>query len=150
MAIYWMTEALPLAITSLLPVVLFPLLGIMDTGKVCTAYMKVCFYFRNDNDSNDFSSFNFICIGNKHDVYRRVDGGSDYWTLQLAQENRTKSHVTGWCKPSKVSQWFQINCVIIFSNLFNCTLRLMLGFMFTTMFLSMWISNTATTAMVIY
>ena len=40
MAIYWMTEALPLAATSLLPVVLFPLLGIMDTGKVCTAYMK--------------------------------------------------------------------------------------------------------------
>jgi sodium-dependent dicarboxylate transporter 2/3/5 len=41
MAIYWMTEALPVPITSLLPVVLFPLLGIMDTGKVCTAYMKV-------------------------------------------------------------------------------------------------------------
>lgn len=41
MAVFWMTEALPLAITSLLPVVLFPLLGIMGTGKVCTAYMKV-------------------------------------------------------------------------------------------------------------
>ncbi len=27
--------------------------------------------------------------------------------------------------------------------------RLMLGFMFTTMFLSMWISNTATTAMML-
>lgn len=43
MAVYWMTEALPVPITSLLPVVLFPLLGIMDTGKVCTAYMKVGF-----------------------------------------------------------------------------------------------------------
>ena len=36
-----MTESLPLPITSLLPVVLFPLLGILDTGTVCTAYMKV-------------------------------------------------------------------------------------------------------------
>ena len=40
MAIYWMTEALPLAVTSLIPVVLFPLLGVMSTGKVCVAYMK--------------------------------------------------------------------------------------------------------------
>lgn len=36
-----MTEALPVPVTSLLPVVLFPLLGVMDTKKVCTAYMKV-------------------------------------------------------------------------------------------------------------
>jgi di/tricarboxylate transporter len=41
MAIYWMTEALPLPITSLIPVVAFPLFGILDTGKVCMAYMKV-------------------------------------------------------------------------------------------------------------
>jgi outer membrane biosynthesis protein TonB len=33
--------------------------------------------------------------------------------------------------------------------LFVCTLRLMLGFMLPTWFLSMWISNTATTAMMI-
>ena len=32
MAIWWMTEAVPLAATALLPVVLFPLLGIMG-GK---------------------------------------------------------------------------------------------------------------------
>ena len=45
MAIYWMTEALPLPVTSLIPVVAFPLFGIMDTGAVCTAYMKVRDYF---------------------------------------------------------------------------------------------------------
>lgn len=40
MAIFWMTEALPLPVTSLLPVVLYPLLGIMSTNDVCIAYMK--------------------------------------------------------------------------------------------------------------
>jgi len=34
MAIWWMTEAVPLAVTSLLPVALFPLLGIMDGRNV--------------------------------------------------------------------------------------------------------------------
>ena len=40
MAVFWMTEALPLPVTSLLPVVLFPLLGVMSTGRVCPNYMK--------------------------------------------------------------------------------------------------------------
>jgi solute carrier family 13 (sodium-dependent dicarboxylate transporter), member 2/3/5 len=40
MALYWMTEALPLAVTSLIPVVFFPLFGIMSTGSVTMAYMK--------------------------------------------------------------------------------------------------------------
>lgn len=46
MAIWWISEAVPLAITSLLPVVLFPLLGIMDGQTVSSAYFNhVIFLF---------------------------------------------------------------------------------------------------------
>jgi len=40
MSVYWMTEAVPLAVTSFIPVILFPLLDVLDTEKVCNAYLK--------------------------------------------------------------------------------------------------------------
>nr|XP_055163099.1 Na(+)/citrate cotransporter isoform X4 [Nyctereutes procyonoides] len=40
MAVYWCTEVIPLAVTSLLPAVLFPLLKILDSKQVCVQYMK--------------------------------------------------------------------------------------------------------------
>ncbi|XP_070553682.1 Na(+)/citrate cotransporter-like [Ptychodera flava] len=39
-AIYWMTEVLPIALTALLPVLLFPLLGVMHSAQVSANYMK--------------------------------------------------------------------------------------------------------------
>ncbi|XP_062967893.1 Na(+)/citrate cotransporter isoform X2 [Cynocephalus volans] len=40
MAVYWCTEVIPLAVTSLLPVLLFPLFQILDSKQVCVQYMK--------------------------------------------------------------------------------------------------------------
>lgn len=46
MAIWWITELIPLAATSLLPVALFPLLGIMDGKDVASTYFNhVIFLF---------------------------------------------------------------------------------------------------------
>jgi sodium-dependent dicarboxylate transporter 2/3/5 len=50
-ALWWITEALPMAITALLPIVLFPVLGIMGTAEVATTYtndivfLYVCGFF---------------------------------------------------------------------------------------------------------
>ena len=38
MAIWWISEAAPVAATALLPIVLFPLLGVMPTAETTTAY----------------------------------------------------------------------------------------------------------------
>lgn len=46
MAVWWITEAVPLAVTALLPIVLFPLLGITDLPTVAGYYGKdVIFLF---------------------------------------------------------------------------------------------------------
>lgn len=46
MAVFWITEIIPLAATSLLPVVLFPFLGIMDGKEVSSTYFNhVIFLF---------------------------------------------------------------------------------------------------------
>uniref|UniRef100_A0AAY4BC38 Solute carrier family 13 member 1 n=1 Tax=Denticeps clupeoides TaxID=299321 RepID=A0AAY4BC38_9TELE len=40
MAVYWLTEALPVAVTALLPAMLFPLFGIMKSSQVAAVYFK--------------------------------------------------------------------------------------------------------------
>ncbi|CAN7988177.1 unnamed protein product, partial [Ixodes pacificus] len=41
MAVYWMFELVHLSVTSLLPVFLFPILGILDTASTTAPYMKL-------------------------------------------------------------------------------------------------------------
>jgi len=42
MAVYWMTEALPMAVTALIPVVLMPWLDVAGSKTLCQNYLKVC------------------------------------------------------------------------------------------------------------
>lgn len=41
MSCFWMTNAVPLPVTALLPVVLFPLLGVLPTDEACYPYLQV-------------------------------------------------------------------------------------------------------------
>lgn len=41
MAIFWITEALPLAVTALLPIFLFPLLGVSKVNTLASTYTNV-------------------------------------------------------------------------------------------------------------
>ena len=105
MAVWWVTEAVPLAITSLLPVALFPLLSIMDGKDVSSTYFNhVIFLF--------IGGFMVALAMQKWDLHKRI-------ALRILM-------VTG-VSPG----------------------RILLGFMLATAFLSMWISNTATTMMMV-
>ena len=47
MAVFWMTETIPMAVTALLPVVIMPWLGVIGSKALCKNYLKVRvkFYF---------------------------------------------------------------------------------------------------------
>uniref|UniRef100_A0A672REI5 Solute carrier family 13 member 1-like n=1 Tax=Sinocyclocheilus grahami TaxID=75366 RepID=A0A672REI5_SINGR len=104
MAVYWMTEVIPLSVTALLPSLLFPLFGIMKSSQVASVYFK----------EFHLLLLGVICLATsieKWGLHRRI-------ALRL---------VTG----------FGVNPGM-----------LMLGFMVGCAFLSMWLSNTSTVAMV--
>ncbi|RKY95394.1 MAG: SLC13/DASS family transporter [Candidatus Hydrothermota bacterium] len=103
MAVWWITEALPIPATSLLPFFLFPVLGIMNAKKVAVPYS-------NSNIFLFLGGFFIARAMEKHNLHRRI-------ALRIALIIGTSRR------------------------------KLILGFMAATAFLSMWISNTATTMM---
>jgi len=105
MAIWWITEAIPLAATALLPVVLFPLFGVVDGKTISAMY---------------FNHLIFLFIGG--------------FLMALAMER--------WNLHKRIA----IKILIFFGISPG---RILMGFMFATAFLSMWMSNTATTMMMI-
>lgn len=105
MATWWITEALPLAVTSLIPIALYPLFGVMDGKAVSSQYFN--------------------------DVIALFIGG---FIVALAMQK--------WNLHKRIAL-----LILMFTGVSPA--RILLGFMFATAFLSMWISNTATTMMMI-
>lgn len=105
MAGYWVTEALPLPVTSLIPIVMFPFLGIMSTNDTAIFYLN---------------STNFMFIGGLI-MAIAIEKSGLHERLALKVLTLTGSNIR----------------------------FVMFGFMATTAFLSMWISNTAATAMML-
>ena len=105
MAVWWMTEALPIPATALLPLALFPALGILPASAASSPY------------ANELI---FLFMGG--------------FLLAVTMER--------WGLHKRIA-------LAIMSWVGTGPARLVLGFMLATAFISMWISNTATTAMML-
>ena len=105
MAVWWVAESVPLGITALLPIVVFPITGIMDTKEVTPHYGNhIIFLF--------LGGFLVAYAMEKWDLHKRI-------ALGIIKKTGTSPH------------------------------QIILGFMLSSYLLSMWISNTATTMMLI-
>lgn len=104
-AYWWITEALELAVTALLPIVIFPLSGALPIGKVTAAYGH---------------PFIFLFMGG--------------FILGMA--------IQKWGLHKRIA--FKI-----IDMLGSGQKKVILGFLLSTAFLSMWLSNTATTIMLL-
>lgn len=104
-AIWWISEAIPLPVTSLLPIVLFPLLGILPIGASTTAYGDPIVFLY-------IGGFLIAIAIEKTGLHKRI-------ALSIIRSMGTR-----------------LNMII-------------LGFMISTAFISMWISNTATAIMML-
>lgn len=104
-AIWWISEAIPIAATSLLPIVLFPLTGAIKLSEVTASY------------------------GHKY-IFLYMGG----FILAIAIET--------WGLHKRIA--------LTIINLIGTNMKqIVLGFMVATAFLSMWISNTATSVMLV-
>lgn len=103
--IWWMTESVPIAITALLPLVLFPFMGVMKMSEAAAPYANPIVFL--------FMGGFMIALGlEKHRLHERI-------ALNLIKITGTSGN------------------------------GIILGFMISTSFISMWISNTATAMMML-
>ncbi|WP_172331491.1 SLC13 family permease [Mangrovicoccus sp. HB161399] len=105
MALWWMTEAIPLAATSLLPIVLLPMLAGRSVGEATAPYASPIVYLF-------LGGFLIAIAMQKWQLHRRI-------------------------------------ALMTLSRVGVEPKRIVLGMMLATGFLSMWVSNTATTLMML-
>ncbi|MEX0619415.1 MAG: SLC13 family permease [Pseudohongiellaceae bacterium] len=131
MAIWWITEAIPIPATALLPLVLFPFMGIMY-GRVIDAEGQIDFT-TGANANLDPNAFQIM--------YNNVASQYVDWLIFL--------FLGGFLIAIAVEKWdlHRRIALHILSIIGGQPHRLVLGFMVATGFLSMWLSNTATTMM---
>lgn len=105
MAVWWMSEAVPIPITSLLPIVLFPVLGVAPISEAASPYANPLIYL--------FMGGFILAIGmEKTGLHKRI-------ALALLRRVGTR--------PDDIIGGFMLSCAL----------------------LSMWVTNTATTMMML-
>ena len=104
-SIWWITEVIPIAVTSLLPIILFPLSGAMELSSTTASF------------------------GHKY-IFLYMGG----FIIAIAIEK--------WNLHKRIA----LNIIYLVGSNIK---RIILGFMLATAFLSMWISNTATSVMML-
>ena len=102
---WWVSEAVPIAVTALLPMICLPLLGVSDMKTAAAPYANPIVYLF-------FGGFTIALAMERWNLHRRI-------ALNIVQWTGTNAN------------------------------GIILGFMLATGFLSMWISNTATTLMML-
>lgn len=134
MAIWWITEAIPLAATALLPIVLFPVMGIMR-GRELPAANRIDFDTVSIRDGLTPADFDII--------FPNVAGQYMDWIILL--------FLGGFMIAIAVEKWnlHKRIALHILKVIGGQPHRLVLGFMLATGFLSMWLSNTATALMML-
>ncbi len=132
MAIWWISEAIPLSATALLPIVLFPLMGIMR-GRELSAASQI--------DADSVSINNGFSLSDFDIIYPNVANQYMDWLILL--------FMGGFIIATAVEKWdlHKRIALHILRVIGGQPHRLVLGFMVATGFLSMWLSNTATALM---
>ncbi|KAF9824546.1 hypothetical protein SFRURICE_004003 [Spodoptera frugiperda] len=94
MAVFWVTECIPLAVTSFIPIVIFPLTDVMNTRECCTTYM-------NDSVMMFLGSLILAYSVEQSGLHKRLA----YFSIQLIGYSHLKLLLAMCCVTTFASMW---------------------------------------------